>query len=767
MVKSKKVLTLFVSLCLVLGVFARAEAREERNTELNEGGEHRINVRTERVREIDTKSRERWQGQEVVSEEVIVKFKGENRAKRIKMSGERLERMLERYKNREDVEYVEPNYIAHAFEVPNDPYYVYQWNFDNSVFGGIGMEEAWNVSKGSGAVVAVVDTGIAYENYSVYKKAPDLANTCFVPGYDFVNNDTHPNDDESHGTHVAGTIAQSTNNGVGVAGIAYKACLMPVKVLDRFGSGSYADVADGIIWAVDHGADVVNLSLGGSASAQIIEDAVKYAYENGVTVVAASGNENAAVSYPAAYDNYVIAVGATRYDETRAPYSNHGSSLDVVAPGGDLSVNQNGDPYGDGILQNTFNPNTKNPSSFGYWFFEGTSMATPHVSGVAALVISNGNATTPNQVREAIQSTAEDKGAAGWDEYYGWGLVNAFAALSWNAPPPPPPGNQPPIAQAGADQTKNDSDNNGTESVTLNGSASSDPDGTIVSYEWKEGNTVLGTGSVVTQGMAVGVHTITLTVTDNGGAIDTDDVVVTVNANQAPTANAGPDQAGVVGQTMNMNGSASADPDGTIVSYEWDFGDGGTGTGVSPSHVYASAGVYTTTLTVTDNGSATHSDAAAITIGVPGSEVEVFNDSFEVSEWNGLWTEDSQNDWFRSGQRAINGSRSAEVDGFANNAQLISVPINLQGKTNAQITFSWFIEPSLDIGEYLAFDVSTNGGVNWTEKGRLRGDVDQENVWHNQIVEVSGISSLRIRFRGSMSSSNEDADVDNVKVMAW
>ena len=151
----------------------------------------------------------------------------------------------------------------------------------------------------------------------------------------------------------------------------------------------------------------------------------------------------------------------------------------------------------------------------------------------------------------------------------------------------------------------------------------------------------------------------------------------------------------------------------------------------------------------------------------PPAEIEVFADSFEVSEWNGLWTEDGQNDWFRSTQRRVDGTRSAEVDGLASDASLTSIAINLQGMTNARITFSWFIESGLDLGEYLAFDVSTDNGATWTEKSKLRGNQDPENVWHNPSFELNGISNLKLRFRGTMSASNEDANLDNVKVMSW
>lgn len=229
---------------------------------------------------------------------------------------------------------------------------------------------------------------------------------------------------------MAGTIAQSTNNNKGVACIAYQSCFMPVKVLDENGAGTYDDVADGIYFATDKGAKVINLSLGGSSDSQTLKDTVAYAYNNGVIVVAAAGNNSTeVVVYPAAYDDYVIEVGATRYDEILAYYSNYGSSLDLVAPSGDLMVDQNGDGYGDGVLQNTFNPNSKNTTDFGYCFFQETSMAAPHVSGVSALLISNGNATTPDEVKAALEGTAEDLGETSWDEIYGWGLVDAAAAL--------------------------------------------------------------------------------------------------------------------------------------------------------------------------------------------------------------------------------------------------------------------------------------------------------------------------------------------------
>ncbi|GAG18495.1 unnamed protein product, partial [marine sediment metagenome] len=155
-------------------------------------------------------------------------------------------------------------------------------------------------------------------------------------------------------------------------------------------------------------------------------------------------------------------------------------------------------------------------------------------------------------------------------------------------------------------------------------------------------------------------------------------------------------------------------------------------------------------------------------VGMPGSDFRHYPDiySFEEGTWNGKWSEDSQNDWFRSTQRAVNGSYSAEVDGRASDAQLISIPIDLQDRTNVSITYSWYIESRLDSGKYIAFDVSTNGGTSWTEKAILRGNVDPENQWHNVSVDLSDVNSLRMRFRGKISRSNEDANVDDIKVIA-
>ncbi len=339
------------------------------------------------------------------------------------------EDMVAFFGQHERIRYAELNYYVRATFVPDDKLYSYQWNFENAVTGGIRMDEAWAIEEGNPSViVAVVDTGVAYENYGGYTQAPDLAETRFVPGYDFVHDNNHPNDDNGHGTHVTGTIAQSTNNGIGVAGVAFRCSIMPVKVMDSDGLSDAFTVSQGILFAVNHGARVINLSFGSPRPSTTLQNAVRTAHQKGVTVVAAAGNDGAngnPPSYPAAYTDYCIAVGAVRYDLTRALYSTKGSYISVVAPGGDVTVDQNADGYPDGILQQTFDDN---PNVFAYWFFQGTSMATPHVSGLAALLASHG-VTSPDKIRKAIETTARDLGPKGWDAEYGWGMIDAHAAL--------------------------------------------------------------------------------------------------------------------------------------------------------------------------------------------------------------------------------------------------------------------------------------------------------------------------------------------------
>ena len=318
------------------------------------------------------------------------------------------------------------------------------------------MPAAWNKERGSSSViVAIVDTGIAYEEYSIpeyetgqvisddgdYHMAPDFTASQFVPGYDVVHEDEHPNDQYGHGTHVAGTVAQATNNGIGTAGMAPNCKLMPVQVLSYTGRGYDYWIAEGIVWAADHGADVINLSLGGDPgqSSEIEHEAIIYAHNKGVVIVGSAGNGRVGIlSYPAAFEE-CIAVAATDYNDNRSWYSQYGTGLDISAPGGDVYKDRNNDGYPDGVLQCTYleyaDPyygTLAEVDEFAYHFWQGTSMAAPHVSGLAALLISHGFTGVGN-VKNAIYFTARDLGTSGYDKVYGWGMINPVEAPDYVA----------------------------------------------------------------------------------------------------------------------------------------------------------------------------------------------------------------------------------------------------------------------------------------------------------------------------------------------
>ncbi|MGA1868939.1 MAG: S8 family peptidase [bacterium] len=330
------------------------------------------------------------------------------------------------------VAFAEPNYLRTINFIPNDPLFCYQWHLNNP-----NIEQTWDLSLGTNVVVAILDTGIAYRNGDGYAQAPDLKETIFMPGYDFVNDDPYPDDDNRHGTHIAGIIAQSTNNLYGGAGIAPGCTIMPIKVLDETGFGDVADIVDGIYFAVNNGAHIINMSLGAARinrgrrnnRSTSEEEAINYAVSQGVTVICSAGNEASNVeNYPASYEA-TISVTASKYDQSFASsYSSYGPNVDICAPGGDINEDINGDGYSDGIYQQTHDG--IDYMAFDFYSAEGTSASAAFVSGVSALILAAaGKPLTPMDVREILQTTAIDLGDPGWDQFYGWGLVNPLAAV--------------------------------------------------------------------------------------------------------------------------------------------------------------------------------------------------------------------------------------------------------------------------------------------------------------------------------------------------
>jgi hypothetical protein len=318
----------------------------------------------------------------------------------------RTEHMMAYFKKWNPV-YIEPHYLYLTNElggetdptviVPNDTLYSkYQWNLPE-----IEAERGWNWNKGNeNIVVAVVDTGVQSDH-------PDLKGR-LVKGANIVDPSKPPEDDVGHGTHVAGIIAAQVNNHEGVAGLTWYTKIMPIKALDSSGSGSTYSVAEGIIWAVDHGANVINMSLGNYAQAQFLHDAVRYAHDHGVVTVAASGNDNTdRPGYPAAYPE-VFAVAATDPGSVKAEYSNFGNYIDVAAPGTQIASTYPGSRYAS---------------------LSGTSMACPHVSALASLVRAANPQLSNVEVMDLLRRTARDVGKKGKDNVFGYGEIDISTAL--------------------------------------------------------------------------------------------------------------------------------------------------------------------------------------------------------------------------------------------------------------------------------------------------------------------------------------------------
>jgi serine protease len=400
--------------------------------------------------------------------------------------GEDAEAVAESFRQRPEVEYAQPAYRVRSRLRPNDPFFRdgSQWNLTQ-----IHLESAWDIqpAAGSAIVVALLDTGIAYKSTTVrmhasafsldedgfvgppggsgtqYPALGDLTLSYtaasqlvpagrFVAPFDFIWNDSSPIDFDGHGTHVSGTIGQTTNDGVGTAGVAFNVKLMPVKVLDStwddiFGSPNFSSddtIARGIRYATDNGAKIINMSLGRTGPrAPVIEDAMRYAVSRGVFIAVAGGNEFEegnpveVIAEIASRVNGAVSVGAVDPARNHAYYSNTGSYIELVAPGGSFrGYNAEG-----GVLQQTFNPDfvetfTRPPAQFtaprfdvlAYVRYTGTSMATPHVAALAAMLMQQG-ITEPAAIEAALEYGAMDLGSRGRDNTYGYGLVDAYSTL--------------------------------------------------------------------------------------------------------------------------------------------------------------------------------------------------------------------------------------------------------------------------------------------------------------------------------------------------
>lgn len=452
--------------------------------------------------------------------------------------------VMEAFAKNPDVEYIEPDSMMQLLQfTPNDTRYGEQWHYQN-VTAGMRLPNAWTIGTGSGITVAILDTGRTPH--------PDLdGNT--VAGYDFISSstaardgngrDSNPNDEGDwittnqcgsnpaqnsswHGTHVAGTVAAVTNNGTGVAGVAFGARIQHVRVLGACG-GSLSDIADAIVWASGGSvsgvpanatpARVINMSLGGSGTCgSTYQNAINAAVGRGTAVVVAAGNSNtnASNARPANCNN-VITVAASDRNGNRAYYSNYGTVIDVTAPGGDTRT------AGHGVLS-TLNTGTTTQGSPSYAFYQGTSMATPHVAGLVAMMLSRNGSLTPAQVETLLKNNARPLPGT-CSGGCGAGLVDATATMQAVAGP----ANQALVANFSFTTS-------GLTATFTDGS--SDPDGSIASRSWNfgDGTTSTATNPVKTYA-AAGTYTVTLTVTDNQGATNSTSRSVTVNSTTQPS----------------------------------------------------------------------------------------------------------------------------------------------------------------------------------------------------------------------------------------
>lgn len=354
---------------------------------------------------------------------------------RLQLPETQLETALSRLQAHSLVEWAEPNYLLELDFVPDDPYYA---SHQSAYLLNMEMEAAWDLSLGDpSAVIAVIDTGIDFAHgdlaEGIWTNPDEVPDNGLdddhngyvddVQGWDFIDEDNWPQDSHGHGTHVSGIVAARTNNGLGIAGMAGQATIMPLGIFHPQGFGTYADLIEAIIYATDNGARVINMSLGAVSYSRGEEAAVNYAWEHGVLLVAAAGNNsNDAVHYPAAHDN-VLAVSSVTASDTRSSFSSYGDFVDLAAPGSSIMSCYRGNGYGR---------------------MSGTSMASPHVAGLAALILSRNPTLTNGEVRQILESTADDLGEAGWDRYYGHGRINGRRALEATPLPTPPVPTPPP-----------------------------------------------------------------------------------------------------------------------------------------------------------------------------------------------------------------------------------------------------------------------------------------------------------------------------------
>lgn len=540
------------------------------------------------------------------------------------------------------VEFAEPDWLRQLHEVPNDNNYSLKWELNNdgtlcdgSDCATVGADMDWKDAYsllGSGfngaAVVAVIDTGIDFSH-------PDLDDK-IITGYDFYDGDADPTDTYGHGTHVAGIALAETNNGIGTAGVGYGSniSVMPLRVGAENGLPTSA-IVNAIYHAVDNGANVINMSLGGRFGSSSEQQAINYAWNNGLIIVASSGNGSSGkVSYPAAFTN-CIAVGSTNWHDKLAPYSNKGSDLDVVAPGGDMD--KYGDPGGIYSTMPTYDVYLTTSYSYlkNYDQLQGTSMSAPQVSGLAALLFAigvadeNGNGWINDEIRDIIESTTDDLGKAGWDREYGWGRINVYNAVlaasgggSSDSPP-----------NVSITYPANGNTISGT--ITITADATDDNDVTQVEFFVDDSSIGMDTdgldgwsASWDTTASAEGPITITATATDTSGQTASDSISVTVD--NIPSA--GIDVTSIIPNTMSAGTTLGVTITGSgfVAGADVALENGAGPTPTTSSIVVVDANTITVTITA-KNGGPRRDRVWDVRVTNPDGSFGIFSGGFTVT----------------------------------------------------------------------------------------------------------------------------------------
>ncbi len=479
------------------------------------------------------------------------------------------------------VEFAEPDYVVEPTLQPNDTFFANQWHHNN-----VNSQQAWDITTGSHTVlVGVCDTGFDVNHPDL---GPNLRTDLAFNAHD---GSTNIFDANGHGTGSAGTLGAVGNNGIGVAGANWEVDIIPVRIAisDQNSSAYISTMATCIEYAADNGARVVNLSYGG-IQYDTIDAAAQYLRSKNGLLFMSAGNSSQEHSYPD-FTSF-IGVGATDRDDSRASFSSWGNYVDITAPGVDIATTYPDDQY---------------------VYYSGTSFSSPLTAGIAALMVAANPAITPAEIETGLFSTAVDIGAAGDDNVFGHGLVDAYAAVMYAM-------NLNNLEAPVADIVVSSNSVPFGSSVDFDGSGSTDGDGTIVSYLWDfgDGNTSASMMATHTYAQA-GSFQVSLTVTDDDGLSDSALTNIQVT-NMLPTpvleiSNASSSYD--IGESIFFIGSNSTDPDGNIVSYQWEFGNGATSSSMDPEYAYASAGTYTVTLTVTDNAGSANSTDVMVTIVDP------------------------------------------------------------------------------------------------------------------------------------------------------